>query len=105
MQQGNLTAALTEYETEKTITERLAKADPGNAGWQHALAVSYGRLAFVYLRLSNVADALAALRKGRDIMTGLVAIEPSNARWKQDLAWVDDQIAKAEGRAREAGKN
>ena len=23
------------------ITERLAKADPGNAGWQHNLAASY----------------------------------------------------------------
>jgi len=29
------------------IRERLAKADPGNAGWQLDLALSYGRVAFV----------------------------------------------------------
>jgi alkanesulfonate monooxygenase SsuD/methylene tetrahydromethanopterin reductase-like flavin-dependent oxidoreductase (luciferase family) len=32
--QGDLTAALTSYQASLAIAERLAKADPGNAGWQ-----------------------------------------------------------------------
>jgi CHAT domain-containing protein len=32
------------------IFERLAKADPGNAGWQRDLALSHGRVAMVLAR-------------------------------------------------------
>ena len=38
--QGDLAAALTSYQASHTIADRLAKADPANAGWQHDLAVS-----------------------------------------------------------------
>jgi hypothetical protein len=34
--------------------------------------------------MGNAADALAALRKGRDTIAALVA--PSYAQWKKDLA-------------------
>ncbi|MFZ1093303.1 MAG: hypothetical protein WAN75_29480 [Xanthobacteraceae bacterium] len=39
--QGDLTAALQAYRDSLGIRERLAKADPGNAGWQRDLSVSY----------------------------------------------------------------
>ena len=38
--QGNLPAALKSYRDDLAIAERLAKADPGNAGWQRDLSVS-----------------------------------------------------------------
>ena len=103
--EGNLTEALQAYRDSFAIFERLAKADPSNAGWQRDLAVSYGKLASAYLRLNNAAEALAALRKGRDVMVALVTISPSNTQWKEDLTRFDDEIAKLEGRSQEAGKN
>jgi hypothetical protein len=103
--QGKLEEALKAYRDGFAIAERLAAADRSNTEWQRDLAVGYAHLASVYLGLGNVADALAALRRGRDIIATLVAIAQSNAQWKQDLARFDGQIASAEGRAQEAGKN
>jgi hypothetical protein len=42
--QGNLPAALTSYQASLGIAERLAKADPGNAGWQRDLSVSHNKI-------------------------------------------------------------
>jgi hypothetical protein len=47
---GNLAAALTSYQASLAIAGRLAKADPGNAGWQRELALSYGRVANIEAR-------------------------------------------------------
>jgi hypothetical protein len=102
---GLLDEPLKTYRDDLAIVERLAAADRSNTPWQRDLAVSYARLASVYLRLiRQAAEALATRRKGRDIMSALVAIAPSNAQWKKDLAWLDGQIAGAKGRAQEAGK-
>ena len=51
--QGDLTAALQSYSDSRTIRERLAKADPGNAGWQRDLTVSH----------TKIADALKGMGK------------------------------------------
>ena len=40
--QGNLPAALDSYKAAHAIRERLAAADPGNAGWQSDLSISSG---------------------------------------------------------------
>ena len=42
--QGDLAGALRSYRDSLAITERLAKADPGNAEWQHDLSVSHERV-------------------------------------------------------------
>ena len=42
--QGDLTAALQTYRDSLAIFERLANADPGNAGWQRDLSVAYDRV-------------------------------------------------------------
>jgi tetratricopeptide (TPR) repeat protein len=39
-ERGNLGAALAIYRDATTIADRLAKADPGNAGWQSDLSAS-----------------------------------------------------------------
>ena len=41
MAQGNLPEALKAFRDSLAIVDRLAKADPGNAGWQRDLSVSY----------------------------------------------------------------
>jgi len=43
--QGDLAGALESYRESRAIRERLAGADPGNAGWQRDVWVSYWRLA------------------------------------------------------------
>jgi tetratricopeptide (TPR) repeat protein len=42
--QGDLTAALQAYREDLAIAERLAKADPSNAGWQRDLQTSIGKI-------------------------------------------------------------
>ena len=37
--QGDLAAALTSYQADLAIAERLTKTDPGNAEWQRDLAL------------------------------------------------------------------
>jgi len=43
--QGNLPGALASFKDSLAIRDRLAKADPNNAGWQRDVWVSYWRLA------------------------------------------------------------
>ena len=63
--QGKLPDALASYQASLAIRERLAKSDPGNAGWQRDLAVSYANLADVYRRSNEPDKALAALGKAK----------------------------------------
>ena len=85
--------ALKSYRDDLAISERLAQSDPGNAGWQRDLAISYAKLARVYRRSNDREKALAVLRQGKAIMDRLAKLAPDNAAWKRDLAWFDQQIA------------
>jgi hypothetical protein len=60
--QGNLPAALDSYQASLTIADRLAKADPGNAGWQRDLALSHGSVGLVEARQGARDSALKTLR-------------------------------------------
>jgi tetratricopeptide (TPR) repeat protein len=91
--QGDLPAALTSYQIDLATMERLAKSDPGNAGWQSDLALSYASFAKAYRRYDDNDKALEALRQGQAIMAHVVELSPENASWKRYLAWFDDQIA------------
>jgi hypothetical protein len=92
--EGKLAEALQAYRDCLAIRERLAEANPVNAGWQYGLSVSHGKLAETYLRLGQAPDANIELRKGREIMARVVDIAPGNAQWWKDLTWFDDQIAR-----------
>src|SRR5262249_22870395 len=61
--QGNLTEALKSYSDSLVIMERLAKADPSNAGWQRDLAVSNVRVGRVYLGPNEPDAAKAAFER------------------------------------------
>jgi predicted Zn-dependent protease len=90
--QGNLPEALKSYRDSLAIIDRLAKADPGNAGWQRDLALSYGRVAMMQSELGAHDDALGAFRRGRNIIEHLVRQSPDNGTLPQDLAWFDSSI-------------
>ena len=62
MAQGNLAEALKAYRDSLAIAERLAKADPGNAGWQRDLSVSYEKVGDVLMDQGNLPEALKAYR-------------------------------------------
>jgi predicted Zn-dependent protease len=93
MVQGNLGAALKSYEAKRDIIFRLAKSDPGNAGWQRDLAMSYGKLSLVHRQSDDKAKARDYLRQGQAIMARLTKLSPDYAQWKQDLAEFDREIA------------
>jgi tetratricopeptide (TPR) repeat protein len=102
---GSFDAALKEYEACLAIGRRFVAADPGNVQWQRDLAVSYQRLGEARLRLGKTAQALAELRRGRDIIAALVETSqslpdatPDAAKWAADLARFDSRIATLIGR-------
>ena len=90
--QGNLPVARELYAMALGTAEPIAKADPGNAGWQRDLALSHGRVAMILLRQGERERALSAFRQGREIILKLKAAAPSNATLPKDLAWFDGQI-------------
>ena len=59
--QGNLAAALQSYSQELAITDRLAKADPSNAGGQRDLATSYAKIGEAQVAQGNLAAALQSM--------------------------------------------
>jgi Flp pilus assembly protein TadD len=60
--QGDLAAALTSHQASHDIFERLAKADPGNAGWQRDLSVSHNKIGDVQQAQGDLATALTSYR-------------------------------------------
>ena len=44
VEQGNLPEALKSFHDGLAIRERLAQANPGNAGWQRDLSVSHNKI-------------------------------------------------------------
>jgi len=92
VEQENLPAALESFKASHAIFERLAKADPSNAGWQRDLALSHGRVAIILARQGERERALGAFRQGRNIIAKLKAAAPSNATLPEDLDWFDGRI-------------
>jgi tetratricopeptide (TPR) repeat protein len=79
---GNLAAALTSYQTSRSIAERL---DPSNAGWQRDLSVSQQRIGNVQQAQGDLAAALASYQASHDIFERLAKSDPGNAGWQSDL--------------------
>ena len=81
--QGNLPAALTSYQASLAITDRLAKSDPGNAGWQRDLSVSYIRVGEVQMALGNLPAALNSYQARFAIIDRLAKSDPGNSGWQR----------------------
>ncbi len=84
--QGNLAEALKSFRDSHDIFDRLAEADPGNAGWQRDLSVSYERIGDALVAQGNLAEALTSFRDGLAIRERLAQADPGNAGWQRDLS-------------------
>ena len=62
-----VSAALSSYQAARAIAERLAKADPGNAGWQRDLSVSDNKVGNVQLAQGDLSAALTSYQTARAI--------------------------------------
>jgi len=92
--QGKLRAAQACYQASFAVREHQAKSEPGDAELQRDLSLSYAHLAYAHLLMAiQSTEAREALAAGRDILAGLVAQFPDDARWQQDLGWFNQQIA------------
>ena len=67
------------------VAERLAAADPSNAGWQRDLSVSHNKIGDVLRAQGDLAGALKAYRESLAVAERLAAADPSNAGWQRDL--------------------
>ena len=65
---------------------RLARSDPGNAGWQRDLSVAYERVGNVQLAQGDLAGAVKSYRDSLAIAERLAQSDPGNAGWQRDLA-------------------
>jgi tetratricopeptide (TPR) repeat protein len=90
--QGDLAAALTSFTAGLAIAERLAKADPANAGWQRDLSVSHDRIGDVQQGQGNLAAALTSYTAALAIRERLAKVDPANAGWQRDLSISHDRV-------------
>jgi len=90
--QGQLPDALKAFRDSLTIRESLAKADPGNAGWQRDVSVSYNKVGDVLVAQGQLPDALKAFRDSLAIRERLAKADPGNAGWQRDLAVSNERV-------------
>jgi hypothetical protein len=84
--QGDLAGALKSYRDSLGIREKLAKQDPGNAGWQRDLAwISWQTgSAWAEVEPKSRNEARAMVEKGRDILHQLkerAGLTAEQQRW------------------------
>ncbi|MGC2223375.1 MAG: tetratricopeptide repeat protein [Methylocella sp.] len=97
---GDLTGALQSYRDTIPIIDRLAKSDPGNAGWQRDLSVSHNRIGGVQQAQGDLAGALKSYEADLAISDRLARSDPGNAGWQRDLSVSYEKIGdvqKAQG--------
>jgi tetratricopeptide (TPR) repeat protein len=85
-QKGNLLAALATYQEVRGIAEGLVNSDPGNAGWQRDLSVSYTNGGDVQMAQGDLSSALSSYQGSLAIMQRLAKSDPGNAGWQRNLA-------------------
>jgi tetratricopeptide (TPR) repeat protein len=74
------------YRDSLAIGERLAQSDPGNAGWQRDLAVSYERIGNAQVAQGDHAGALKSYSDSLTITERLAQSDPGNAGSQLDLS-------------------
>ncbi len=104
--QGELAAALTSYQASHDIFERLAKADPGNAGWQRDLSVSHNNIGNVQRAQGDLPAALTSYQAARAIAERLAKADPPAGIWST-IVGNDNRALTAErlGRSQQSTRN
>jgi tetratricopeptide (TPR) repeat protein len=78
------------------ITKHLAKTNPGNAGWQHDLSVSYGKVGDVLVAEGKFSNALEAFHATLAAVGRLAEADPSNVQWQSDLSIAHEKIGEVQ---------
>ena len=98
-------SALKAFRDGLAIAERLAKADPQNAGWQRDLSVSYDKVGDVLVAQGQLEGALKAFRDGLAIRDGSAKADPANTHGKwMSLFHIGGSAAMATNPKRIGGK-
>jgi tetratricopeptide (TPR) repeat protein len=92
VQRGNLADALKNYRNGGAIMNRLAQSDPGNAGWQRDLSVSFNKIGDVQVERGDLSGALKSYTDGLAIRDKLATSDTGNAGWRRDLSVSFDRI-------------
>jgi len=99
--QGDLTGAMRSYREGLAIRDRLAKSDPGNAGWQRDLSVAYMRIGDVQLAQGDLAGAQKSHRDSLAIFDRLANSDRGNAGWQRDLSVSFEKVGDVQPRRRD----
>jgi tetratricopeptide (TPR) repeat protein len=83
---GDTKAALAAAQRARSMMADLAASDPGNAGWQRDLSVSFDQVGDVRRAAGDRAGALSAFEESLAIRRKLAASDPGNAGWQRDLS-------------------
>jgi len=83
--QANLPEALKSFRDGHDIIDRLAKADPGNAGWQRDLIVSHVKIAQL-----DPSEARAMLTRAAEVASQM----QSHGQLAPRDAWMPDGLAR-----------
>jgi tetratricopeptide (TPR) repeat protein len=89
---GPLADALKSYQDGLATAERLAKSDPGNAGWQFDLGISNESIGEVQMAQGDLAAALKSYQARQEIILRLAKSDPGNVGWQRDLSVSYDRI-------------
>ena len=84
------------YQDSLAIAEQLAQSDPGNAGWQRDLSVSYDNVGDVQVAQRDLAGALKSYRDSLAIRERLAQSDPGNAGWQRDLSVLYEKVGKVQ---------
>ena len=93
----SIRSLLTAYREALAVSQRLAAADPTNAGWQRDLSFSLTRMAEFHERQSNHAETLKLAEQSLAIDERLAALDPTNATWRKDIAFSRALVARLRG--------
>jgi len=72
----------------------LASQDPGDAGWQSDLSVSYSKFGNALLAQGKLAQALDVYQQSLAIAKRLADQDKSNAGWQRDLSVGDEKLGR-----------
>jgi len=84
--QDRVTEVLTSHQASLAITDRLAKTNLRNAGWQRDLAAAYDRVGNLLVWQDNLPEALKSYQATLGIVDRLARGDPGNAGWQHDVA-------------------
>ena len=94
---GNLTGAFEAFRAGMAISERLARLDSRNAGWQRDVLVSLTKLAGVAAAAGDRAEAIAQAERAVALARELVERFPGNPQHVRDLPAVEAMAQRLRG--------